>query len=105
MFGCFRKGDANDPEIYVASITAMLSKYPEEIIIAVTHPATGMPIKTNFLPSVKEIYDACEEIMVPIRAAKIMDARRKKQLAERDEWERATGRAELSENLKRGTFP
>ncbi len=88
MFGCYRKGDANDPETYVAAITATLARYPEEIICAVTHPAAGLPIQKDFLPTVKEVFMACEAIVQPRREA---EARRKgieQQLRERAEFDR-----------------
>jgi hypothetical protein len=66
LLGCYRTGDANDPEIYVAAITAILSRYPEVVITAVTHPATGLPSKKGWLPTVKEVVDACDEAVEPI---------------------------------------
>jgi hypothetical protein len=87
MFGCFRKGDANDPETYVAAITSTLARYPESVIIAVTHPGSGLPITRDFLPSVKEVYEACEARMGPHRQAEIWRKQVEKQLAERAEWE------------------
>lgn len=67
LLGCYRTGDANDPETYVAAITAVLARYPEEVITGVTHPVTGLPSKKGWLPTVKEVTDACNEIMEPIR--------------------------------------
>lgn len=61
LLGCYRTGDANDPGTYVAAITAILARYPEEIITEVTHPATGLPKKKSWLPTVKEVADACED--------------------------------------------
>lgn len=61
LFGCYRTGDANDPETYVAAITAILARYPEQVITEVTHPATGLPKKKGWLPTVKEVSDACDE--------------------------------------------
>jgi hypothetical protein len=49
----------------VAAITAILARYPEEVITAVTHP-TNLPSKKNWLPTVKEVVDACNEAMEPI---------------------------------------
>src|SRR5258706_8668910 len=63
LLGCYRTGDANDPETYVAAITAILARYPEEGITTVTHPATGLPSKKTWLPSVKEVADACDEAL------------------------------------------
>jgi hypothetical protein len=66
LLGCYRTGDANDPETYVAAITAILARYPEEVITTVTHPATGLPSKKGWLPTVKEVTDACSEALEPI---------------------------------------
>src|SRR6185437_886864 len=61
LLGCYRTGDANDPETYVAALTAILARYPEEVITAVTHPATGLPSMKSWLPTVKEVTDACND--------------------------------------------
>lgn len=67
MFGCYRKQDANDPEIYVAAVTAVLSEYPREVIESVTDPRTGLPSRLKWLPTVAEVKEACEAVMWPIR--------------------------------------
>lgn len=87
LFGCYRKGDANDPETYVAAITAVLSRYPEDIITDVTHPVKGLPIRCDFLPTVAEVYRACEAIMQPRREHKAWREGIEKQIAERKEFE------------------
>lgn len=66
LLGCYRTGDANDPATYVAAITAILVRYPEEVITEVTHPATGLPSKKGWLPTVKEVSDACKDAHEPI---------------------------------------
>jgi len=66
LLGCYRTGDANDPDTYVAAITAILARYPEQVITEVTHPATGLPSKKSWLPTVKEVADACVEAVAPI---------------------------------------
>ena len=87
LLGCYRKGDANDPDTYVAAITATLARYPEDVIRAVTHPATGLPIQKDFLPTVREVYLACEAIVQPRREAEARRLRTEKQLAERAAFE------------------
>jgi hypothetical protein len=69
MFGCFRKGEANDPDVYVAAITATLARYSEDIITAVTHPTKGLPIELDWLPSVRQVYQACEVLNQSANAA------------------------------------
>lgn len=59
LFGCFRKGDANDPDTYTAAITAVLSEYPAEVIQHVTDPRTGIARKINWLPTIAEVDAAC----------------------------------------------
>jgi hypothetical protein len=66
LLGCYRTGDANDPDTYVAAVTAVLSRYPEEIVTEVTHPATGLPRQKSWLPTVKEVFDACQAAYQPI---------------------------------------
>lgn len=113
MFGCYRKGDANDPETYVAAITATLARYPEDVIRDVTHPATGLPVQSNFLPTVAEVHKACE---IRFKSRRDTDARQRaiaRQLDERKEIEAskvtdpkvADGLKELAEQIGRGIGP
>jgi hypothetical protein len=88
LLGCYRKGDAHDPDTYVAAITATLARYPEDVIKAVTHPETGLPTQKDFLPTVREVYLACEAIMQPRRDAEARRVQTEKQIAERAEYER-----------------
>lgn len=60
MFGCYRKGDANDPETYTAAITAILAEYSPEVVQFVTDPRTGIARRIGFLPTVKEVSDECD---------------------------------------------
>jgi len=87
LFGSFRTGEANDPKVYVAAVAATLAKYPEDVIKGVTRPE-GLPRQQNFLPTVREVYLACEEIMRPRREAVARQARIDKQFAEGVKYER-----------------
>lgn len=88
LLGCYRTGDANDPETYVAAITAVLARYPEEVITQVTHPATGLPSKKGWLPTVKEVAEACGAAMEPIVEEHARLKRIKDQLEMRERMER-----------------
>lgn len=88
LFGCYRKGDANDPDTYVAAVTATLARYPRDVIKAVTHPAKGLPTKSKFLPNVAEVYEACEEMMTARREEAARRKRVDQQLAERADFEK-----------------
>lgn len=55
LFGCYRKADANDPDIYAAAVTAILCDYDEETVVYITDPRTGIARKSNFLPTIAEL--------------------------------------------------
>lgn len=99
LFGCYRTGDANDPETYVAAITAILARFPEEIITQVTHPDTGLPSNgKGWLPTVKEVKDACNEAYEPIVQNELRLKRVKEQIEMREREER--GERPTLEQLK-----
>jgi hypothetical protein len=87
LLGCYRRAEAVDPDTYVAALTAVLARYPEDVICDVTHPAKGLPIKQGFLPNMREVYLACEEIEGPRREARARQTRIDKQLADRAAFE------------------
>lgn len=84
LLGCYRTGEANDPETYVAAVTAVLAHYPEEVITNVTHPVTGLPSKKSWLPTVKEVSDACAEVAEPIAREEMRLKQIKDQLEARE---------------------
>jgi hypothetical protein len=65
-----------------------LARFPEEVITAVTHPATGLPSKKGWLPTVKEVHDACADAVEPIIQHEARLKRIAAQLAARAAWER-----------------
>lgn len=60
LFGCYRRSDAADPETYVVAVSALLSTFEADTVEHVTDPIVGLPASTNFVPTIKEIKDACE---------------------------------------------
>jgi hypothetical protein len=75
MFGCYRKGDANDPETYTAAITAILADYEPEVIQRVTDPRTGIPRRMKFMPNPAEVAEACDEEKRGFAARRYLEAR------------------------------
>jgi hypothetical protein len=66
LFGCYRRGDANDPDTYVAAVAMVLSKYAVEVIKAVTDPYSGLPSKKkengySGMPDVADVREACDD--------------------------------------------
>jgi hypothetical protein len=64
LFGSYRRGDANDPDAYVASIAAVLSMYEPELVKKVTDPRTGIQTTEKFMtfmPNSGELKRYCDE--------------------------------------------
>jgi hypothetical protein len=66
LIGCFRKGDAENPEVYTRALALILSEYPESVVRRVTDPRTGLPGRSQWLPTIAEVRHACEVEMKPI---------------------------------------
>jgi hypothetical protein len=65
LFGCYRRGDANDPETYVRAIGAVLSSYDADLMREVTDPRTGICATEkymSFMPNAGELKVYCEAV-------------------------------------------
>jgi hypothetical protein len=65
LFGSYRRGDANDPDAYVASIAAVLSLYDTNLIREVTDPRTGIQTTEKhetFMPQSGELKRYCDGV-------------------------------------------
>ena len=67
LIGSYRRGEAEDREIFVGSIAAVLASYPEAVARRVTDPRTGVASRIGWLPNVAEVTAACEREMQPLR--------------------------------------
>lgn len=83
LLGCFRTGDATDPEVYAGAVIAVLADYPDDVIERVVDPRSGIPSRMNWLPTIAEIKTACEDLYGHRRRMAEWDARAKAQIAER----------------------
>jgi hypothetical protein len=65
LFGCYRRGDANDPDTYVAAVSAVLSRYEPDLIREVTDPNMGIQTTEkymSFMPNAGELKVYCEGV-------------------------------------------
>lgn len=65
LFGCYRRGDANDPDTYVAAIAAVLSLYDSDLIREATDPRFGIQTTEKFsafMPNAGELKIYCDKI-------------------------------------------
>lgn len=66
LVGCYRREDFADVDIASRAFVSVLARYPEDVVIKVTEPATGIPSKLKWPPSIAEVVDACNEAMAPL---------------------------------------
>jgi len=81
---CFRRGEANDPVIYVRAIAMVFEGFPNDIVESVTHPLTGLPGRIDYPPTPKQVKEACDALMKPILERERWERISEEQLAERD---------------------
>ncbi len=101
MLGCYRKGEAEDPDTFLTALVSILMGYPESVVIRVTDPRTGIPGSSKFLPTIADVRHECEVAMAPIyrereRVAKAAQAEeRERKEAQGDPQKRAETLARL----------
>ncbi|MGF6434339.1 hypothetical protein ABIE91_009559 [Bradyrhizobium elkanii] len=88
MLDCYRTGGANNPETFVTAVAATLARYPDEVIYAVTDPTTGIPVQITWMPSIKEVNDACAKAHEPIVQNEIRLKRIREQMEMRERMDR-----------------
>jgi hypothetical protein len=92
MLDCWRTGGANSPETFITAVAAVLARYPDHVIFEVTNPMSGLPIELTWMPSIKDVHDACEKMMEPIYRRQRHEAMLEKHRAERAEQEEIANR-------------
>lgn len=60
LLGCYRRDEANNPEVYIAAVAAVLSEFQPDVIEYVTDPRTGLPRTSKWPPNPAEVAEACE---------------------------------------------
>lgn len=96
LLGCFRTGEANDPEVFISAVIRILSAYPLDVIRAVIDPLTGIPGRQNWLPTPHEVKAACDEIWLPRQRKEAQQQQIRAQLAERARIENAAKKRRMT---------
>lgn len=89
LLGCYRSGEAHDPEVYAAGLVSVLEQFDPAVVARVCNPATGLPSRLKFLPTLAEVRTACEELASADGRSAERRRRIEAQLAERREFEAA----------------
>ena len=67
LFAAYRKADYADPDGFTTQLAVVLSDYPDEVIMEVTSPRTGVQRTHKWPPSIAETVEACEAAFEPIK--------------------------------------
>ena len=59
LSGQFLKSEAPDPETFIASWAVVMADFPPIVLDHVCHPAKGLAIQQNWVPTVFEVREAC----------------------------------------------
>lgn len=105
LLGQFRRGEANDPAVFVTSIAAVLARYDSEIVTSVTNPRTGLASRSDWLPTIREVVAACEELAGAARGVARRDAALEQQLRDRAAFEASLVRRPTMDELRRRYGP
>ena len=84
LIGCYRKGECEDPEVFVTAAASVLARYPEDVARFVTDPHSGIAGKLKWFPTIYEIREACDIENAKRQLAAERDASLREQFAERD---------------------
>ena len=58
FFGSFRKAEADDPKVFAAGCLRLFTAYSADAVRHVVDPETGLPGRSEWLPSLKAVRDA-----------------------------------------------
>lgn len=59
IFGQIRKDDAADPDTFFTAAALALTSYEPDVIVYIVDPRTGIAKHGTWVPSIKELHDAC----------------------------------------------
>ncbi len=61
LFSAYRRDDFTDAEGFVAQLGVILTDFPEEVVVYVTGPRTGIQRRSKWPPTISEIVEACQD--------------------------------------------
>lgn len=61
LFSAYRPDQYADPEAFMVSLGAVLEQFPDEVILYITDPRTGIQRRLKWPPTISEVVEACED--------------------------------------------
>jgi len=79
LLSSYRLDQFSDADGYAANVVTVLESYPEEVVLYVTDPRTGIQRACKWPPTIAEIVCACEVQMQHIAKLKRLQSPRKRE--------------------------
>jgi hypothetical protein len=83
FFGSFRRADADNPEVFTVGCARLFADYAPEIVAHVVDPLTGLPGKSEWLPSLRAVKAALDERHAELAQRDRLETAERQQLADR----------------------
>ena len=61
LFSAYRTEQYPDPEGYMVSLGMVLEQYPDDVVVYITDPRTGVQRHCKWPPAISEIVEACDQ--------------------------------------------
>lgn len=61
IFSAYRIDQFADPEGFKVQLGAIMEQYPDEVIVYVSDPRTGIQRRSKWPPTISEIVEACDD--------------------------------------------
>ena len=100
LFGSFRKADADNAEVFSAGCVRLFANYQPDIVAYVVDPLTGLPGRSEWLPSLRAVKQALDERHDEIARIERFQAIEQQQLADRKAAEAARQQRPSYDELK-----
>lgn len=79
LFAAYRADQYADAEGFMTSLGAVLEQFPDDVVIYITDPRTGIQRRSKWPPTISEVIDAAElhqEHLVRLRAPRFAPVKR-----------------------------
>lgn len=67
LFSAYRIDQFGDPEGFKNQLGAVLEQYPDDVILHVCDPRTGIQRRARFPPTISEMVEACNERVAELK--------------------------------------
>lgn len=67
IFSCYRADQYSDPDGYMDSLGAVLEQYPNDVIVYITDPRSGVQRHHKWPPTISEIVEACDNRIAELK--------------------------------------